>query len=52
MQNTVLGEIFEGDMVTETKPTTLLWKYSEFMLNSEVIFRYIIGPDEKGHRQA
>ena len=39
-------KIFEGEMLTEIQPATLLQIFSEFTINSKVIMNSIKGPDD------
>ena len=38
--------MFEGDILRETQPTTLLQIFYESMIHSEVIFKSVTGPDD------
>ena len=41
----MFGEIFEGETLVRTPPTTLLQIFCELILNSLVIVKSIIDPD-------
>ena len=41
-----IGKIFEGEMLIRTLPTTLLQIFCKIILNSKVIVKSIIDPDD------